>query len=200
MFCNPYLNCRPCKNLDVIIDDFDVTLVGRPDQKGKLALQFYPASTWFVRRDLFEKVGPWRSEKLLFVTPSQDWLFRAFKIDSRISSLQETGIVVFFSGSRKNVYQWKIAPEQEAFLNRLYSEKNFLNRMMEKAALAVYDEFTERRYFMHLRNLRNSLASPFVDLLFLFSIHPISVVNMFRFGKRGSAIRHVYSKSGAKPD
>ncbi len=58
----------------------------------------------------------------------------------------------------------------------------------------------ERRYFMHLRNLRNSLASPFVELLILFSIHPTSVVNMFRFGKRGSAIRHVYSKSGAKPD
>lgn len=200
IFCNPYLNCRPCENLDASTDDFDVTLVGRPDQTGKLALQFYPASTWFVRRDLFRKVGVWRSEKVLFITPSQDWLFRAFKMGSKISSLQEIGVVVFFSGARKNVYQWKTAPEQEAFLNRLYSENEFLNKMKEKAGLTVYDELMKRRHFMHLRNLRNILASPFVELLFLFSIHPLSVFNMFRFGKRGGVIRHVYSKSGAKLD
>jgi len=38
---------------------------------------FSIASTWFIHRSLPEKIGDWKMEKDLFITPSQEWLFRA---------------------------------------------------------------------------------------------------------------------------
>lgn len=46
---------------------------------------FEPVSAWVMRRALAERVGPWRSDRLLYRTPLQDWLLRAWRAGARFA-------------------------------------------------------------------------------------------------------------------
>ena len=45
--------------------------------------RWYIASCWFMPVSIARSVGPWHTERSTFVTPSQDWLFRAWRSGAR---------------------------------------------------------------------------------------------------------------------
>lgn len=45
--------------------------------------RFEPASAWAFRRELAERVGPWRLAREIFRAPADDWLIRAWRAGAR---------------------------------------------------------------------------------------------------------------------
>lgn len=66
--------------------------------------EWHVASSWVMRREVADRVGPWRTEARVVVTPSQEWLFRAWRRGVRIHCAPEAGVVVIPSGPRLGSY------------------------------------------------------------------------------------------------
>ena len=84
----------------VIRPDAGVELGGVPVTDEYTPFAFYIASSWVLRRELTVRVGPWPSEGSVFVTPSQVWLFRAWRSGARLRFIAKPGVVVLYGGVR----------------------------------------------------------------------------------------------------
>ena len=58
---------------------FSFALQGVPATSEYSPMATYFASSWVLRRDLADRVGAWRSPDRIYIVPSQDWLFRAWR-------------------------------------------------------------------------------------------------------------------------
>jgi hypothetical protein len=63
------------------------------------------ASAWFLRRRVALAVGPWRVERSVWVSPSQDWLFRAWRRGHSIAYAREGSVVAIYGGARKDFHR-----------------------------------------------------------------------------------------------
>jgi len=78
-----------------------------------------PASSWLFRRELADRVGPWRFYREIYNIPSQDWLFRAWKMGLRLHGTQVPGVMAFGSESRPGCYSQRHEHEQRTWLERM---------------------------------------------------------------------------------
>ncbi|MDA1043862.1 MAG: glycosyltransferase, partial [Verrucomicrobia bacterium] len=65
---------------------------------------FAPASCWLLKRTCLEDVGPWRFYRSCHLVPSQDWLYRAWKMKKRMCLAPTLTVVAVQSGNRPAVY------------------------------------------------------------------------------------------------
>ena len=78
-----------------------------------------PASCWVFRRGLLDDIGPWRAAAELYNSPSQDWIFRAFKAGKKIRCTPDAGVVVISSLVVDNTYRDRRDVEQRAYYELL---------------------------------------------------------------------------------
>ncbi len=67
-------------------------------------LALAPASSWLLRRELLDELGGWRSSRVLYNIPSQDLLFRAWKLGKRLRLVPVLTVLACHSGHRPGVY------------------------------------------------------------------------------------------------
>ena len=94
-------------------------LCGAPATEHYSPFAFYSASSWVFKRELIDTVGPWRSARSLFVTPSQEWLFRAWRSDATLELIPRVSVLLIFSGERKGSYVSDSSPEHELFASAM---------------------------------------------------------------------------------
>lgn len=94
-----------------------------------------PASSWLFRRELFERVGPWRSYRLSYQPPSQDWLFRALRAGSDLRLVPSLTVVTFPSGSRKNSYVDPDDAENARYAALVGSDPAFREQLLTEIVL-----------------------------------------------------------------
>ncbi len=92
-----------------------------PPDLGYSPEMFIPASSWVFRRELFDRIGPWRPVRELRNFPSQEWLFRAWRSGASIRALPLVTSVFIPSRGRRDCYVGNQAAEQEAWLARIRS-------------------------------------------------------------------------------
>jgi glycosyltransferase involved in cell wall biosynthesis len=80
---------------------------------------FAPASSWLLRRDVFEDVGGWRSARECVIAPSQDFMYRAWRRGLKIRSCPELTVLMFSSGGRKASYRTDLSHEQRWWLETM---------------------------------------------------------------------------------
>jgi glycosyltransferase involved in cell wall biosynthesis len=95
---------------------------------------FIPASSWVFRRELVDRLGPWRSVQTIRNIPSQDWLFRAWRAGASLKLLPLVTVVFLPSRGRKNCYVGNPAEEQEAWLQRIRSTPDLRAELTLEAA------------------------------------------------------------------
>jgi glycosyltransferase involved in cell wall biosynthesis len=78
-----------------------------------------PASGWLFRRQLWTRVGPWRSARQCYQAPSQDWLLRAWKAGARLQMIPVLTAVALPSGYRRGSYTTRDDSEHAAYAARL---------------------------------------------------------------------------------
>lgn len=161
-------------------------------------LAIYYASCWVFRRDLADRIGPWRSPDKVFVVPSQDWLFRAWRAGARLRLLPSVGVVVVSAGARAGSYTRRDSPEHEFLAQWFRDDPHYRDKMLEEAAINEAARYLLiRRHSKLFWLVRCALARPIYALSLMAGIHPGSVTMMLNYGGRGGFVRHLRKITGA---
>jgi glycosyltransferase involved in cell wall biosynthesis len=84
-----------------------------------------PASCWVFRRELIDRVGPWRAAAALYNSPSQDWIFRAFKAGIKTRCTTQAGVVVISSLVVDGTYTQRRDVEQRQYYELLRRDPDY---------------------------------------------------------------------------
>jgi glycosyltransferase involved in cell wall biosynthesis len=166
------------------------TLEGVPPAGGYSPFAFYSASTWMFRRELADSVGPWQDASSLYVTPSQAWLFRAWRSGARLRFLPRVGVVVIWSGVRPDSYAIRESRDHELLARWMREDADFPARMLEDAAIDAARTAIGTRHHAPGGAIARLLARPIYNLLIVLGIHPSSLGMFIRHGRKGGFIRH----------
>jgi glycosyltransferase involved in cell wall biosynthesis len=172
-------------------------LAGVPGGEGYTPFAFYVASSWMMRRDLPARVGPWPHEDAVFVTPSQAWLFRAWRSGARLRFISRVGVVSLYSGDRPGSYARPDSADHDLVARWLHEEPERLARMIEDAAIHGARASVHGMFLTPMKAVLRGLAHPAYRLVQMRGLHPLSVNMMLWYGGRGGSIRKHRRITGA---
>lgn len=173
-------------------------LVGVPPHGEYSPFAAYYASTWVLRRELAGSVGPWPAADSVYVTPSQAWLFRAWRSGARLKLIPRVGVVVVLSGERRGSYAMRESADHELLARWMGEDESFRERMLEEAAIRAAGTTVFHRYRTPGKAILRGLAHPIYSLLAAVGVHPISLNMAVRHGGKGRFIRHHRQLTGAR--
>ncbi len=178
---------------------FSFALVGVPSTFEYSPLGLYVASSWVFRRDLVGRVGPWRSPDKIYVVPSQDWLFRAWRLGATLRFLPSVSVILVQAGGRAGSYARRNSAEHDLLTQRLRDDPRCLERILEEAAVnEAREHFRHHRYPPLWSLARRTLLRPVYALLAGIGIHPLSLPMALAHGRRGGFVRKLRKITGAE--
>ncbi|MFK7894637.1 MAG: glycosyltransferase family 2 protein [Myxococcota bacterium] len=164
--------------------------------------RFHVASSWVMRRTLAERVGPWRLEHETYVTPSQDWLFRAWRRRARMICPEQASVIAIYAGERQNFYRERQISEHE-FVFREVIETQRLRPALDAALSESHAARTEKRPAAYRRGRkrgfarwRRKLTRRLESLLMHCGVHPNIPGMILRHGGHGGYIRSIQKRTG----
>jgi glycosyltransferase involved in cell wall biosynthesis len=138
-----------------------------------------PASTWLLRRELFDAVGPWKAAKTIYNFPSQDFLFRAHRRGHRLVQTAGPTAVLISSGLRPGSYRNAAPREHLDVLDRMENDAGYREQLRREAVSP------------------HSLGSRLVDpIVFALGVHPFSIISFLRDGPRGGYVDRLRATRG----
>lgn len=172
--------------------------------------RFHVASSWFMRRAVAERVGPWRVERQTYVTPSQDWLFRAWRKGVRIHCPSEVSLIAIYSGYRRNFLRERHTSEHDFVFRELIASRALrpsLERVLEASiadkrrrgsagGLAETHDPPRPRRARGLRWIARKLSRAFESVSMLLGVHPNTARMILSHGGRGAYIRKLKQWTG----
>lgn len=178
---------------------FSFALIGVTSTFEYSPLGIYFASSWVFRRGLADRVGPWRSPGQMYVVPSQDWLFRAWRLGARLRFLPSVSVILVPAGGWAGSYARRESPEHDLLARRLREDPGCLERILEEAALhEAREHFRHHRYPPFWSLTRRMLLRPVYALLARMGIHPFSLPMALAYGRRGGFVRRLRRITGAE--
>jgi glycosyltransferase involved in cell wall biosynthesis len=195
---------RPATEAALQDDDWQAEVWGISPVGSYSPLSFYCASSWMLRRELCDRVGPWRPPDTLWVTPSQDWLFRAWRAGARIEFRPRISVLLIVSGLRKDSYVARQTFEHEYFSRRMRDDPHFRERLFESAAIHTAETHLYKLFKRPAAAILRSAAYPIYALFTRLGLHPISANLMLwpggqlRLGRKGQNIRTIRKYTGLK--
>jgi GT2 family glycosyltransferase len=153
-----------------------------------------PASLWVFRRELFDRVGPWRAAQTIHLAPSADWLFRAWKAGIPIHGIAEVTAVCVTSGRRARSYSDRLVSENERWALALREDPRLVEK--ELAAIAARASINNLGIASHLlRGIKNAL----MRLCFAAGVHPFVLRAVIFYGGRGGFLNRLRKNRGLPP-
>ena len=178
---------------------FSFALTGVTSTSEYSPLGTFVASSWVFRRDLAGRVGPWRSPDKMYVVPSQDWLFRAWRLGARLKFLPSVSVIIVQAGGRAGSYARRISAEHDLLAQRLQDDHGCVERILEEAAVnEAREHFLHHRYPALWSLARRTLLRPVYALLARMGIHPLSLPMAIAYGRRGGFVRKLRRITGAE--
>ena len=104
-----------------------------------------PASSWLLRRETVDRVGPWRSRHECYQAPSHDWLTRAFRSGVEIAQVPYLTVLEPHSGVRPGSYLNRDDAELRALWERMTTEPGFREDLLRQIALSACAELVRPR-------------------------------------------------------
>jgi len=198
IICAPGIRIFPTDASGLSNDQYDVELIGVPPNGTYTPHIFYVASSLFFSKSLIDKVGPWVTEKKSYVTPSQEWIFRAWKKGAIFHFLNKVGVLILFSSSRENSYQNKESFEHTYFFQKINKDSEFMTTLLERAAIKLSTDKIRIEFYRPFRSFLRICAYPIYRLLESFSIHPSTLHMIMRWGGKGKYIDHLKKRAGVR--
>jgi glycosyltransferase involved in cell wall biosynthesis len=157
---------------------------------------FVPASSWVMRRDFAESVGPWRPARELFVTPSQEWIFRAWRQGRTLRPIAKATVIAVQSGGRRRSYADRLDADNAHYAALLRNDPGFIPRLMTEIALR-----------MTAHGMRIGIAASIVRVaknivcraLIAAGIHPASFLNALHHRRKGGFLDFLRRNRGLPP-
>jgi glycosyltransferase involved in cell wall biosynthesis len=181
-------NAAPCR----------FTLAGVPPDQVFSPLAFCFASSWVLRRTLAERLGPWPKAERAFVTPSQDWLFRAWRSGATLHFVPTVSVVVVPSGFRPGSYARRESPDHAWLTQSLRDDPTFMVKMLQAAAVGEAKlHLFHKQAARPTRILWRLLVRPARVVLTALGIHPLALEHTLMQGGRGVGVRKHRARVGA---
>jgi glycosyltransferase involved in cell wall biosynthesis len=153
------------------------------------------ASSWVMRRELMDEIGPWRSARTLHVSPSMDWIFRAWKRGKDLRCTDVVSVIAIHSGSRLGSYAERESLAYERTAAALRDDPRFVERALTRIATRNAAG-ASRAIAPHLvRAAKNGLRR----LSLLFGVHPATLHFLVRYRRRGGFIDKLRKIRGLPP-
>lgn len=191
----PGLKIPPAKQEDLIKGNFESHIVSVHPNGNFSSNVFSVASCWFFKKSILDQIGPWKMEKDLYFTPSQEWLFRAWKSGVRFHFPTRTGVLVILSGERKDSYKIKSSFEHAFFYSRL-NDNHLKSKMYEKAAIFAHKKLQQELFFEPKLLIKRLAGYPLDWVLKKLAIHPSELRFFLVWGKRGNLIKNIRKNTG----
>ena len=156
-----------------------------------------PASCWLCRRALIEAIGPWHGSAECYSTPSQDWLYRAWKAGKNLRLIPQMTVVAIPASTRRGVYATREVLENQRYFDRIRDEPDFRTRELTSIA-TNYNTPWPRWYptrILLLRAFRNML----VGVCVAAGWDPMAVRNFILYFRKGAFIDHLRRQRGLDP-
>ncbi|MDC0363043.1 glycosyltransferase family 2 protein, partial [Halioglobus sp.] len=156
-----------------------------PAQPDYTPTHWYIASSWFMPMSLARKVGSWKLENSTFVTPSQDWLFRAWRGGHSIVASMDVSVIAIITGGRKGFFKEKRVAEHQYVFEQFVLSQNRSEELRSKL-----DQFTaEKRKTAGFK--RRALYDSIIGKASIkLGIHPNTLEMIIRHGTRGGFVKH----------
>ena len=84
------------------------------------------------RRSLVKKIGIWRDYRTLDIAPDREYHVHAMKASKALAHVDFLSVYKFPSAWRKNSYHDKPSHEQAAYLERMRTEPDFIERELAR--------------------------------------------------------------------
>jgi glycosyltransferase involved in cell wall biosynthesis len=179
-----------------------VGAAGEPSLSGSCAphgfapYAFVPASSWLVRRECLDAVGPWRRAQDLYMVPSQEWLQRARRLGQKLVSVRRATVLGIASGVRPNSYLTDQSDEQAYWAHRLRDEPRLFEELLTEIAASQTDEWGRPAVWPLLRRAARKVV---VKASFAVGGHPMAVRNAVLHWRRGGLLDSLRRTRGLPP-
>lgn len=170
-------------------------LLGLPAAYGREPFHGMPASSWIVRRDLLETVGPWRFFKDTYAVPSQGLLFRAWKSGKKLVINPELTVVAVYSGKRKQAYARREYEINEYYFRQLEHHEKLRTALITEIALRNVAQLRYPRIRMTVMRLLKNLV---IRLIFALKQNPYALLHMVYYRRKGGYIDFLRKNRGLK--
>ena len=117
-----------------------------------------PASGWLLRRDLVDRIGPWRHRHECFEPPSRDWLLRAMRRGETIEQLPYLTVLAPHSGARAGSYARRDDAELHELWGRMRTRPAFREELLAAIALEASAARVRPRPLGHARQAAKDAA------------------------------------------
>jgi glycosyltransferase involved in cell wall biosynthesis len=157
---------------------------------------FAPASSWVLRRDLIETMGPWRPAVDCIIESSQDFLFRAWRAGKKLYFTRRITVLAVQSGARKEVYLNRESFENEYYAGRMRENLNFREEILLRVAMDLAGRAAVPKvHFSFARGLRKLLYRPAL----WFGLHPRATKALLKGRGKGATIHSLRRLRGLDP-
>ncbi len=193
---SPLLVALPASEADLAggREDFRLSGVTPGDDYDPRVFVF--ASSWLMRRELAERIGPWRSGRTTFVTASQDWIFRAWRSGARLRCHAHVGVLAVPASARVGSYLAAGSPEHDHFASRM-AAPGFRESALERAAIAGERETNRFRFGQAAAAaLRGLMFRPASAAALAVGAHPYALLLALRHGRRGNLVSALRRRTG----
>lgn len=155
-----------------------------------------PASLWVMKRDLAERVGPWRSAFGLRQAPSQEWLQRAHRGSAKIVGSGSVSVLLPQSGAQPGCYRDR-RDDLHADLLAALDRPGYVADSVAQALL-VWHERREQGHWGRLA--AEAVYSSLRWFMYRIGVRPPSPQHWLRYAGRGAFIRHLRRLRGLPAD
>ena len=174
---------------------------GEPALVGALAEEYAPhfvapASSWVMTRSFFEAVGPWRTARELYLAPSQEWLFRAWKQKRRLPSLHRPTVLAVYSGDRAGSYRVGSSREHEEWARRLRDDPALMLSLVTRIAARRQEQAERPVVLPHVARAAKNMVR---RAIFSLGGHPVALQHAVRYRGRGGFIDSLRHTRGLPP-
>lgn len=133
----------------------------------------------------------------LYVSPSHDWLFRAWRAGARLRFHPHATVLAVPSSARAGSYLATASAEHDAFAAAMYEQPGFRDRALANAALTGDRDVNGYRFGVSwLAGLRALLFRPVAAVAMAAGVHPYAPFVALRYGRRGSLVSAIRRKIG----
>ena len=158
---------------------------------------FVIASSWAVRREAYDRVGPWRLPESTRLSPSQEWLFRAARVGCRIAYEPRVSVICIHAGIRRLSYL-RPSPEHVRVWEWVSGSERPSAELMEAIAIrTAADAHHHRRTGATRIGLRESAIGGVTRLAERLGAHPVAVERFLRRERKGGWIEAVHRRTFA---
>jgi len=158
---------------------------------------FVFASSWVCTRALVDGVGPWRAARELFVSPSQDWLFRAWRRGARMRVQPRPTVLAVPSSARAGSYLAAGSAEHDRLAAAMRTEPGFRAAALASAALTGERDANTYRFGMRWGESLRALAfRPVAAAAMALGVHPYAPFAALRYGRRGNLVSAIRRQTG----